>query len=230
MTPKQQKIVGYAVVALLAVLILMYVIKYVKLKFAELEQQHITPIQAVKNLAVNPVTICTKGNEYPLQQGSCGSNVVALQRWLNTRGYVVKVDGKFGPKTKSFLSAATGRTTVTEADSKTMVLVGVPVVPVPGNALPVHTQAEDYPKDLTAFAIAVQTDLDRHYLFGGRKKEGVWAQMLLLNPADLKAVAAYISRTYGKSLFSQIEGVQWNITDDTDLLLKNKLKAVGLGS
>ena len=45
---------------------------------------------------------CMYGNEFPLQFGSCGSNVEKWQTYLNSkRGENLSVDGKFGGLTES---------------------------------------------------------------------------------------------------------------------------------
>lgn len=48
------------------------------------------------------VLFCYKGNEFPLQFGSCGSNVEKWQQYLNQRrGENLSVDGKFGALTEA---------------------------------------------------------------------------------------------------------------------------------
>lgn len=52
-------------------------------------------------------------NLFPLQYGDCGSAVLELQKYLNTKGKNLNTDAKFGRKTEKALNEiyqATGRT------------------------------------------------------------------------------------------------------------------------
>lgn len=245
--PKHLRIAGYLLAALFFALVITYFYKYVKKKFAELETKGITPLQAVKNATVNANAICTKGNAFPLSQGSCGSNVVSLQVALNKYAKSgISNDGKFGPKTKSALAAAMGKTSITLSELQTFIKNNTANTTKPkkdyfgdgsqngssgswdGTTQPSYNAAS-YPTDLRAFAIDVQTDLDKTYMLGSRKNTGVWAQLLLLNPADLKTVATYIRTLYGTTLYSRVSMARWDVTDDVNVLIKNKLIAAGVG-
>ena len=55
---------------------------------------------------------------FPLRFGSCGDNVKALQRHLNTKGGMLTVDGKFGPMTQSASVRLLGDSTVSATTFK----------------------------------------------------------------------------------------------------------------
>ncbi len=55
---------------------------------------------AQTNTYVAPTTSPSASDSFPLQVGSSGDNVTALQNYLNSRGATLTVDGQFGNMTK----------------------------------------------------------------------------------------------------------------------------------
>jgi hypothetical protein len=92
---------AFAVIGLGAYLVYRFISKTKngeQLTYAESVKQDVnTATNTIKNVVL-PIA------SYPLKNGSKGSNVVALQKWLNDKGYAnpkLVTDGIFGAKTES---------------------------------------------------------------------------------------------------------------------------------
>ena len=67
---------------------------------------------------------CKYGDDYPLKHGSCGKNVIALQKILHVLGADLGtsgsnkdgVDGKYGDKTQAGVKKHLGKTTASSSD------------------------------------------------------------------------------------------------------------------
>jgi peptidoglycan hydrolase-like protein with peptidoglycan-binding domain len=92
---------AFAVIGLGAYFIYSYISKTKKgqtLSYTDSVKQDVKGVTSAVVNTVLPVA------PYPLKNGSKGSNVVALQKWLNNNGYAqpnLTPDGAFGAKTES---------------------------------------------------------------------------------------------------------------------------------
>lgn len=91
------------------------------------------------------------------------------------------------------------------------------------------TDSAQYPSNITDYASELKTDLDSTYVFSTRDKSGVYAQALMLSPADLKRVATIFKETYGENLYQRINTARFSVNSNADILIKNKLIACGAG-
>jgi len=75
---------------------------------------------SLSSSAVRSFSCMYPDTRFPLKFGTCGSNVKKLQAYLNKKGHVLDVDGKFGPKTESAVLKVFGVKTVSQEKFKTI--------------------------------------------------------------------------------------------------------------
>jgi hypothetical protein len=189
---------------------------------------------------------------FPLSKGSCGTNVTKLQKLLIKRhGAQIEADGIFGDKTQAEVFKVFNKYSVSEPSLQRYGQIAPSPIGTNGGTTGSTTGQtggasgsygdggpSDYTKDaaptkalsISAFGTTVKTDLDSVYMLGGRKNTGVWTQMVELSDEDLKAVAQFYMNTFGLSLYDSVNKSRWDITDNVDLLIKNRLITVGYGT
>lgn len=224
---KYYKIALYLLAAIALALVISKIAGYVKNQFHVLENK-----DAADSMFVS---ICTKGNGFPLMVGSCGMNVEALQKELNARnGAALKIDGKFGQKTKHALYLATNKSQITALEFSDY---------QKKQAKPAHhtekenaksaeqqtyTQKLDAAKRIEYIADEVRRDLNTTYLFERRKNVGIWPVFIGLSLSDVRKVNDLYNSKYVRKLYNDVRTSIWDTNESADVLvLKRILDAIG---
>jgi len=168
----------------------------------------------------------TTNTVFPLQKGSKGTNVVALQNVLNSKfNAKLNPDGAFGSKTEAALKAATGNISITESQFNTL-KAGVYVNP---NLTPTATEGQTSVSSDTLILLSAQLweDIDEDW---GTRDDGLWKTVNNLTNAKLVDLAKTYGKSYGSSeyaLYSDMSQENFGLTVDFKRV-KERLKELNL--
>ena len=71
------------------------------------------------------VTAGAPSGVFPLTEGSSGTEVMNLQKYLNTKGETLVVDGKFGPLTRAAVQRVFGRMLIGQKEYEEIILKNI---------------------------------------------------------------------------------------------------------
>ncbi len=214
MKKKELIIIGIIVAVVIAIVCLLkYLRKQALLRQSAKDEDKALP--AISN------SLCTKGNNFPLQYGSCGSNVSALQTELGN----ITVDGKFGNQTKSRLFQVTGKYVISEVEFNTlrtgnMIPNGTSIGGSTALTTPSTAQFDRLVTDVKAdegdFRMLPRTDSTEPY-----------RTLNNLSLTDLGKVADSYKSAYSKSLYATIKGLSYYPASTVNDSLLAKLEKLG---
>lgn len=183
------------------------------------------------DIITKAVNLYTKGNTFPLQLYSFGSNVKRLQNVLNLKGEKLTVDGKLGPGTEGALIRHTGKKTITETEL--IALEGSVSNSNTSGILPNgSTQQPSNPALSKVENILLQllADLNKSYLLGRGEIEPYITIEKLSNDELKDLDSRFRKNTVGTydSLYQAVDKALFKSSVDTDVNIKNRLKLLGL--
>ncbi len=181
-------------------------------------------------------SIFSKGNTFPLQLYSNGTNVTRWQKALNRLGETLTTDGLAGQKTIDASIRRTGKGTITEMELTALESQAIPTTTnnatntgVTGTGTPSTTGVNKL--DQLAFDLIADLELKTYIL--GRQAEYPYTDLYNLPDADFKLVAEKYAKLNtekggGLTLYADVDKAYFRSSTNIDANILNRLSLLGI--